>query len=109
MKMRKISGKTIYKGKHFHVKQDTILLPSGKQHKYDFISKGNYVGVVALYGRKIIIIKQYRYAIKKTVWEIPLGLIDKGESSEKAALRELEEESGYRAKKLKKLLSFYPT
>ena len=46
---------------------------------------------------------------KKTLWGLPCGIIDEGETPKQAAARELQEESGYKAKKLVKLGSMYPT
>jgi len=56
---------------------------------------------------KIILVKQYRFAIKKSTWEVPAGTLKPKESPLKCAKRELEEETGYKAGRLLKLLTFY--
>lgn len=61
-----------------------------------FASKGN-----------IILISQYRYPIKKEIWEIPAGKLKKNEKPEIGAKRELKEETGFEAKNLKKIATFY--
>ena len=56
-----------------------------------------------------ILIKQFRFAAKKWLWEWPAGGIERGESLKACATRELMEEAGYRPKKLTKITDFYPT
>ena len=56
---------------------------------------------------ELILVKQYRPAIKEHTLEIPAGLIEKGEDPEIGAKRELEEETGYRAGKLTKIYEYY--
>lgn len=58
---------------------------------------------------KYLLIRQFRFAMKKWVWEFPAGGLDPHESPRKAAKRELREEVGYRPRKLTKLVDFYPT
>ena len=54
-------------------------------------------------------IRQYRHAVGQTIWEIPAGTMEKGETPAACARRELEEETGYRAKSMKLLFECYPT
>ncbi|MBI4008176.1 MAG: NUDIX hydrolase, partial [Planctomycetes bacterium] len=58
---------------------------------------------------RIIIIKQYRYAVKNTLYEIPAGTLEPGETPLQCAHRELKEETGYTAGKMEKLIQFYPS
>jgi len=52
-------------------------------------------------------VKQYRPALEKEIIEIPAGLVDPGEDVEKAAMRELEEETGYKAGKMTKVCEYF--
>jgi ADP-ribose pyrophosphatase len=56
-----------------------------------------------------LLVRQYRLPAGRLLWEIPAGSIDPGEKPLQTAKRELKEETGYRAKKWKKLISFYPS
>lgn len=57
----------------------------------------------------ILLVRQYRFAVRRYLWELPAGMVDPGESALQAAKRELLEETGYRAKRWRKLISFYPS
>ncbi|MCL2389243.1 MAG: NUDIX hydrolase, partial [Elusimicrobia bacterium] len=59
--------------------------------------------------KRIILVKQYRYPVKKITYEIPAGKLDYRESLLKCLKRELQEETGYAARSIKKLISFWPT
>ena len=58
---------------------------------------------------KVALVKQFRYAYGEEVWEIPAGKLERGEDPEKAAVRELKEETGLSAERLEKLFTLYPT
>ena len=89
----------IYQGPIFKVVQDQVELPEGKgQAQRDLIFHNGAVGVIALTPEnKLILVKQYRKAIEATSYEIPAGKLEVGENADPhaAALRELEEETGY--------------
>ena len=76
--------------------------------KRDVVKFPKTVGILPLIDKdKIILIRQFRFPINKEIWEIPAGKLDKGEKPEVGAKRELEEETGYRTKNLKKIGEFY--
>jgi ADP-ribose pyrophosphatase len=76
--------------------------------KRDVVKFPKTVGILPLIGKdKIVLIRQFRFPINKEIWEIPAGKLDKGEKPEIGAKRELEEETGYEAKELKKIGEFY--
>ena len=58
--------------------------------------------------KHIILLRQFRYAAKTFLWEIPAGTLEKGEHPLSCAKRELEEETGFSAKTFRKLSTFYP-
>jgi len=57
---------------------------------------------------KVILVKQHRYPIGN-ILEIPAGTLEKGEKAEKCAFRELQEETGYKARKMTPLITYYPS
>lgn len=89
----------IYQGPIFKVVQDQVELPEGKgQAQRDLIFHNGAVAVIAITPEnKMILVKQYRKAIETTSYEIPAGKLEVGENADPhaAALRELEEETGY--------------
>jgi ADP-ribose pyrophosphatase len=76
--------------------------------KRDVVEFPKTVGILPMIEKdKIVLIRQFRSPINKEIWEIPAGKLDRGEKPEEGAKRELKEETGYEAKKLKKIGVFY--
>ena len=88
---------------------DRIALRSGKEINYVFVDCPYQVVIVISVDAKnrILMIRQYRYLVNKELLEVPAGSPNPGETLEAAAIRELEEEAGYKANKVIKLNSFY--
>lgn len=106
-----IHRETIFKGHIFEVCVDDVALPNGLgQAKRELIFHKGAVCVLAITPEdKIILVRQYRKAIERVIYEIPAGKLELGEEDtlEAAALRELEEETGYTSDKLELLSDFY--
>ena len=101
-------GRILYKGKLFYLTGETFRLPSGKRVKRETLHHPGSCAIVPLLSKEnIILIRQFRPSARKSLWEIPAGTLEKGETPYSCAVRELVEEIGYRAKKLKKLATFY--
>jgi ADP-ribose pyrophosphatase len=100
----------IYKGKKVSFQRDEVELQSGRKTQREFITHHGSAAIIPmLTDRQIILIKQYRYAVKNTLYEIPAGTMEAGETPVQCAHRELTEETGYTAKSLEKLIQFYPS
>ena len=109
LKEKTIKAKTIYEGSFLTLNRDKVLLPDGNISNREWIKHpGAICCVPILPNGKIGLIKQYRYAVKEEMIEIPAGKLDQNETPEKCALRELEEEIGYRANKLTFLTNIHP-
>ena len=109
LKEKTIQAKTIYEGSFLTLNSDKVLLPNGNISNREWIKHpGAICCVPILPDGKIGLIKQYRYAVKEEMIEIPAGKLDQNEIPEKCALRELEEEIGYRANKLTLLANIHP-
>jgi ADP-ribose pyrophosphatase len=105
-----LSSKVLYKGHIFGVRRDEVLEPTGIRTTREVITHpGSVVVMPVLPDRRIILIRQYRHAARQFLWELVAGRIDPGESVRRAAARELIEETGYRAKRLRVFLDLFPT
>jgi 8-oxo-dGTP pyrophosphatase MutT (NUDIX family) len=96
-KWKTLDSKLAFDHKWFKVRQDTVQLPHGKILDDFFVwLEGDVVIVVPITSEnKFVIVKQYKHGSGEIVLEFPAGMIDHNEDSEKAAQRELEEETGY--------------
>jgi ADP-ribose diphosphatase len=99
-----IESSTIYSGS-ISLRNDKFSL-NGRVISKEVVEHKDSVGVVAISGRDIILVTQYRHAAGKALLEIPAGKMEKGETPEQAAAREMAEEIGYSGK-LKPLLRWY--
>jgi ADP-ribose pyrophosphatase len=99
-----------FDGKAIGFRMDEIYLPDGRSRTREYITHPGAVGVLAFEKpNKIILVKQFRYPVGEFTLEIPAGKLAKGEDPLDCVRRELEEETGFVAKKIRKLLSFWPT
>jgi|SRR5688572_220643 ADP-ribose pyrophosphatase len=84
----------------------TFLLPDGQKDTFDTFRRVGDAAIVVIAltkDKKVIITRQFRVGPEKVFDEIPTGLVDKGETPEQAAQRELQEEAGYTAGSMKYL------
>lgn len=110
LKEKTISSEEIYKGKIIDVYRDKVLCPNGKESYREYIKHCRASCVVAkLPNGKFLIEKQYRYPYDEIIYEFPAGKCDKGEDPKNTALRELEEETGYRANHIEYIGEIYPS
>jgi ADP-ribose pyrophosphatase len=108
MNYKILKSQILYKGKVFNHQVDEIEYDSGNIGIREVaIHPGGAVVVPIKDDGKIILVKQFRYPLQKTLIELPAGKLDKGEDPLICATRELEEETGYKANKIKKLGEIY--
>lgn len=104
MKYKVLKSEIRFKGKVFDHQVDEIEYESGNKGIREVaIHPGGAVVVPITDDGKIILVKQFRYPLQKTLIELPAGKLDNGEDPLVCASRELEEETGYKAKEIKKL------
>ena len=102
--------KKVFIGKAVDFCNDTVILPNNKKATREYIDHPGAVAIIPFINKTdIILVKQYRYPINKITYEIPAGKLDGKEPLIKCAKRELQEETGYSAKKIEKLISFWPS
>src|ERR1700747_3566025 len=108
--MKTISSKELIRTPIFHVTMDRAIDPSGFEIKRAIVQHGGSAVMMPVDDRgRILLVKQYRLPARQYLCELPAGRLDPGESPLKAAKRELQEETGYRAKNWKKVAEFYPS
>ena len=93
----------------FEIVMDTIE-KGQKTYPYSFVKVKPGITVIPILNKdKVLLLKEYRHTIGKNVYEFPSGFIDESETPEQAACRELKEETGFEAKNIRSLGSYYPS
>ena len=106
--MKVISSVEKYKCDLFWVSEEHAVDPSGFEIRRSIVHHRGSAVMMAVDDRKrILLVRQYRLPARQYLWELPAGRLDEGETPLQAAKRELGEETGYRAKQWKKLVTFY--
>lgn len=105
-----MASSLIYEGKILKLRKDEVLLPDGKNSTREIIEHPGAVAIVpVLDDGRIVMVRQYRYAVGEILLEIPAGKLDQGEDPVRCAHRELQEETGYIASTMQELTSIYTT
>ena len=109
--MKIISSKEAYRCRLFYVTEEKAVDPKSKFQIERSVVRHNGSAVMMAVDEKkrILLVRQYRLPADKYLWELPAGKVDEGETPLQAARRELIEETGYRARTWKKLVSFWPS
>jgi ADP-ribose pyrophosphatase len=105
-----VSSKVVFKGLVFGVRRDTVLEPGGVEVTREIVTHPGSVVVLPVFpDGRILMVRQYRHAVRQYLWELVAGSKDPGESFATGARRELLEETGYTARRMRKLLDVFPT
>jgi 8-oxo-dGTP pyrophosphatase MutT (NUDIX family) len=100
----KLSTRVVYDNPWIRVREDAVVRPDGRQGIYGVVHFKNVaVGVLAVEAGDLYLVGQFRYTLERYSWEIPEGGCPAGEAPLQAARRELEEETGLRAKRWTKM------
>ena len=111
-KIKRLNRELVYKGSILDIYNDTMDVGNGKIEQWDFVAhrKGAACIVPVLPDGKILMVRQYRNAIERDTLEVPAGARDSvTEDTMVCAIRELEEETGYKSNKVSKLLELRTT
>jgi len=105
-----LSSRVVFAGRVFSVRRDRVSEPGGVVVARDIVVHPGSVVVMPVFpGGQILLVRQYRHAARAFLWELVAGRVDAGESPLQAAHRELAEETGYSARRLRKLLEIFPS
>src|SRR3954468_14126179 len=105
-----MSRRLIHRGKKIDLAVDSDTLPGGGTLEREVILHPGAVVLLPLVAPdRVCLLRNYRHAVGETLIELPAGTLEPPEPPERAAVRELAEETGYRAGRWRKLAEFYPS
>lgn len=107
LKETTVSTESIFQGRVISLQIDTVQLPDGTTATREIVKHPGAVAVLAVHEGRLLLVDQYRQAMGRCELEIPAGKLEPGEDPAEAAVRELQEETGYRCDQLTHLHSFY--
>jgi ADP-ribose pyrophosphatase len=104
-----VASETLFQGRVFALQRDQVIEPGGIQATREIVAHPGSVVVLPVFPNgRIILIRQYRHAVGQYLWELVAGHKEPGETPVEGARRELEEEAGYTARRIRKLLEVFP-
>jgi ADP-ribose diphosphatase len=113
--MTLVSTERLYSGRILNLDLDTVRFPDGSIGRLEMLRHPGASAVVPFVDDleepdpRALLLRQFRHAAGRFIWEVPAGRLDAGESPERCAERELEEETGMRAGRLQRLTTIYTT
>jgi ADP-ribose pyrophosphatase len=108
--VRVLSHRRVYDGKILSLELDEIQEQGGAKALREVVRHHGSVAALPVDDEgRLVLVRQYRHPVGQALWEVPAGILEKGESPEEAVRREVEEEVGRRAGHLERLAVFHPT
>ena len=105
-----LATRTVYTGRIFDVSVDRVRLPHGREADLEIVRhEGSIVLIPISADGRILLVRQYRHAVGRFLWELPAGSLETNEDVAVAAARECQEELGLIADHLERLHTFFPT
>jgi len=106
----RLSSTESFKGRIFSVTVDRVTMPNGRTVTLDMVRHPGSVVLIPMQDDgHVVLIRQYRYALDRWIWELPAGSLDEGEAPADAAARECEEEIGLVPGRVEFVGAWYPT
>jgi ADP-ribose pyrophosphatase len=103
-----VESRRIYDGRVVNLRVDSVRLPDGRMARREVVEHRPAVVVLAENdARQILLIRQFRYPVGEVLIELPAGIVEDGEDFAVAAVRELQEETGWKPRNIKKVAEFY--
>lgn len=105
-----LSTRTVYEGRIFRVTVDRVRLPHGVEHEMELVRHpGSVVMLPVPRPGAIILVRQFRYAVGRELWELPAGSLKAEEDPVEAARRECHEEIGLVPQRVELVTTLWPT
>ena len=105
-----LASERIYEGRLINLRVDQIRTSAGVESVREIVEHPGAIALLALdEAGRVLLVKQYRHAVRAVTLEIPAGTLEAGEEPLAAAQRELREETGYRAAQLDRVGGIYTT
>ena len=106
----RLKHERVFDGRVFAVDRDVVRLPNGREATLDVVRHPRSVVLIPVpEPGHVILVRQYRYVVNQTLWELPAGSVDPGETPEQAARRECHEEIGQVPATIVRLAALLPT
>jgi ADP-ribose pyrophosphatase len=103
-----LAENSVYRGSIFEVLRDSVRLPNGNVADREYLRHSGSVAILAVDDDgTIYLIEQFRYPARGAIYEVPAGTLGVGEERDACAARELTEETGLRAARIERLITFY--
>jgi ADP-ribose pyrophosphatase len=106
-RVRVVQRATIYQGRVIRLIRETLQVGARRMIRETLKHPGAVVVVPLLDRRRVVFVRQYRRAVERTLLELPAGTLEPGEPRPACARRELQEETGWRAGRLRRIGQFY--
>jgi ADP-ribose pyrophosphatase len=104
------SSQGVFEGRVFSVRIDRLRYPDGARHRCDVVEhRGSFAIVATPAPGSVVLVRQYRHPAGTLLWELPAGTAEGDEDPAAGAARELREETGFRARRIRPLGTLYTT
>ena len=108
--IERLAHERVFNGRVFAIDRDRVRTRNGRDVVVDIVRHPRSVVLVPIpEPGHVVLIRQYRYAVNRDLWELPAGSVDPGEEPEAAARRECHEEIGQVPDTIVRLTALYPT
>ena len=106
----RLSTERAFTGKVFNIDRDRVRMRNGREVTVDVVRHSKSVVLIPVpEPGHVTLVRQYRYAVNSSLWELPAGSVDPGETPEQAARRECHEEIGLVPATIVRVSAMFPT